>query len=82
MRPSADVAWTNEEAQVLHRQRLVETECCNGALAILLIGLRIDEDVDRVADGIDADEHQQRHDKQDDDALEASPDDENQHVRK
>src|SRR6185369_11993615 len=62
-------------------QRLVEAKRRDGALAIFLVRLRVDQDVDRVADGIDADEHQQRHDQQDDDALEATPYDKNQHVR-
>ncbi len=43
-----------QENEILLPQRLVEPERGNGAPDIFLICLRIDQDVDRVADGEDA----------------------------
>ena len=90
MRPSADVACTNErprspvqraleEHEVLLPQRLVEAERRDRALAVDLVGLRVDQDVDRVADRVDADEHEQRHHEEHDDALHAAADDVDEH---
>ena len=90
MSPSADVLCTNErprspcatpceEAPVLRPQRLVEAERRDRALAVDLVGLRADQDVDRVADRVDADEDQQRHHEQHDDALQTAADDEDEH---
>jgi hypothetical protein len=87
---SAGVLCTNErpeiaahrpaqEAQVLLGQRLVEAECGNRLLAVDLIRLRVDQDVDRVADRVHADEDEQRHREEHDDALQAAADDEDEH---
>ncbi len=69
-----------EEEEVLQPERLVEAERRRRACHLGLIGLRVDQDVDRVADGEDADEDEERHDEQHDDALHQAADDENGHV--
>ncbi len=71
-----------QEDPVLFPEGLVEPERRDGALDVLLVGLRIDQDIDRVADGEDAQENQKRHDKEHDYALHQAPNNENQHVRK
>ena len=58
-----------EEIPVLHRQRLVEPERRGRARDLGLVGLRVDEDVDRVADRVDAREDERRHDEQHERAL-------------
>ena len=68
-----------QEREVLRAQRLVEAERRDRLLALDLVGLRVDQDVDRVADRVDADEHEQRHDEQHDHALHAAADDEDEH---
>ncbi|MNN44527.1 hypothetical protein D3C81_1588210 [compost metagenome] len=70
-----------QEHPVLLPQRLVQAQRRNGALDVLLVGLRVDQDVDGIADGKDAEENQQRHDEEHHYALHQAPDDENQHIR-
>ena len=49
------------EGQVLAPQRLVEPEPRDGGQPFLLVHVLADQDVDRVADGMQADEDDQRH---------------------
>src|SRR5690606_10386042 len=53
-----------DKGDVLPPQGLIETQCAHGGFDVALVGLRADEDLDRVADGVDADEQQQRHDEE------------------
>ena len=55
---------TKREAAVLRPNRFIEPQRHNRTLALRLIGLTADEDVNRVADQIYADEHQHAHDEQ------------------
>ena len=50
-----------------------------GRFALDLVGLRADQDVDRIADGIDADEHDERHHRDDEQALSEAADQIDQH---
>jgi hypothetical protein len=61
-----EIAEIDEE---LLPQRPVEAEPLHGGVDLALRGLGIDQDVDRVADGIDADEDQDRHHDDGDQAL-------------
>ena len=69
-----------EEGPVLPPQRLVETQRGRRARDLGLVGLRIDQDVDRVADRVDAGEHQRRHHEQHQHALEEPAQEEGQHA--
>ena len=53
----------------------------DGARALDLVGIGAHEDVDRVADEIDADEDEQRHREQHRDRLQQAPDDVGRHER-
>ena len=77
--PEIAVKRAAQERDVLLPQRLVEPERRDRVLALDLVGLRVDQDVDRVADRVDADEHEQRHHEQHDDALQAAADDVDEH---
>src|SRR3546814_14566388 len=58
-----------DEDEELLPQRLVEAEAGDRRCPLVLVGLWIDQDVDRVADGVDADEHQHCHYGNDEEAL-------------
>jgi hypothetical protein len=58
-----------DEHKELQPQRLVEAEPRDRLRPFDFVGLRADQDVDRVADRIDADEHQRRHRRDDEQAL-------------
>jgi hypothetical protein len=58
-----------QEDEILLGERPIEAERRGGARDLALVGLRVDEDVDRVADGVDARENQQRHDREHGEAL-------------
>jgi hypothetical protein len=75
------VRCPGQKGDILDPQGLVQAQRGDRALALELVGLRIDEDVDRVADRIDADEHQQRHHDQDQHGLQAAADDVDEHDR-
>jgi hypothetical protein len=53
-----------QEHPVLLEDRPVESERRRGARAFDLVGDRIDQDVDRVADHVQPEEHEQRRDEQ------------------
>ncbi len=90
MSESAAVPCTNEraevaphragnEAPVLRPERLVETQRGDRPLAVDLVRLRADQDVDRIADRVDADENEHGHREQHNDALKTAANDENEH---
>ena len=58
----------HEQAE-LHPQWPVEAEPLDRLLALDLVRLGIDQDVDRIAERVDADEHQRRHHGDDQQAL-------------
>ena len=58
----------HEQAE-LHPQWPVEAEPLDRLLAFDLVGLGVDQDVDRIAERVDADEHQRRHHGDDQQAL-------------
>ncbi len=58
----------HEQAE-LHPQRPIEAEPLDRLLALDLVRLGVDQDVDRVAECVDADEHQGRHHGDDQQAL-------------
>ena len=64
---------------VLHPHRLVESECSGEACNFGLVGLRIDQNIDRIADRKYADEYQCGHEQQSDYALQHPAYDENEH---
>ena len=78
---AAEVAGEDvaEEADVLLIERPVEAVGPDRGGADFLGGVRRDEDVDRVADGVDADEHQRGHHQHDEEGLENALDDEAEH---
>ncbi len=61
-------------------ERLIEAERGDHPCALDLIGVGADQDIDRIADCVNAEEHQQRHDQQDADALEKTTNNEYQHA--
>ena len=67
------------EQRKLHPQRTVEAEPLDGLLALELISLGADQDVDRIAKRIDADEHQGGHYGHDEEPLPEPPDQEREH---
>ena len=71
-----------KEMPVLHVDRFIETEMTNHTINLGLIGFRIDQHVHRITNHIDPDKHQQRHQKNNNDALQQTADDENRHVRR
>src|SRR5579862_8423788 len=68
-----------QELPILRPHRLVESERHGRARDFGLVGLRIDQDVDRIADREHADEYQHRHDEQCDYTLQDPADDEYEH---
>jgi hypothetical protein len=60
------------EVPVLLDQRPVEPQPCDDRRFLVLGCRRIDQDIDRVADHVDADEHDDRHDRHHLEALEKS----------
>jgi hypothetical protein len=73
------VRGIGEEHVVLLPQGPVEPHAADGGLHFRDVGFRIDQDVHRVADGIDPDEHDQRHDEEHHDALHQPSDGKDQH---
>ena len=62
-----------EEDQVLLPERQVEAERLDRALALDLVGIGADQDLHRVADGVDADEDDDRHRQHDAGGLDQPP---------
>ena len=60
-RPRSPRSALPRKTQVLLPQRQVEAERGDGPRPLDLVGLGADQDLDRVADGVDAQEDQQRH---------------------
>ena len=58
-----------QEGEVLLPQRLVETQLGNDAGAVDLVYVLADQNVDRVADGVQADEDDHRHHQHDQQRL-------------
>jgi len=58
---------------------LIEPERGGGARDFGLVGLRVDQDVDRIADREHAGEDQRRHDQQGERALQQTAEDEDEH---
>ena len=69
----------DEEVPVLLVNRAVEPERPDRRLDIRLIGVGADQRVDRVSDCVDAEEHDERHHQDDDNALHCAANDENGH---
>ena len=63
-----------DEQQVLLPQRLIEPERRDDARAFGLVRLGRDQDIDRIADHVHADEHDHRHRKHDEQRLDQPPD--------
>ena len=74
--PRSDAA---DEVQVLLPQRPVEPERLDRALDLRLIGLRVDQQVDRIADDVHAGEHDHRHQHDHQRALHQPAEDECEH---
>ena len=53
-----------QEGEILLEQRLVQAERRHGARLLGLVGLRIDQEFDRIADRINAQEYDHRHHQQ------------------
>jgi hypothetical protein len=70
-----------DEQPELHPHRLVEAEPLDRPLALDLIGVGADQDVDRIAERVDADEHQRRHHDDHEQALAETAEQECQHRR-
>ena len=68
-----------DEQPELHPQRLVEAEPLDRPLALDLVGVGADQDVDRIAERVDADEHQRRHHDDHEQALAETAEQECQH---
>ena len=68
-----------DEKQELHPQRLVETKPHDGLRPLGLVGIRREQDIDRVADQKYAKKNQHCHHKDDKKALTDAPDQEGQH---
>ena len=68
-----------DEVRVLLPDRPVEAERADGGLDVLLVGLRVDQQIDRIADDVDAEEHDHRHDDDDERALHQPAQDEGGH---
>ncbi len=60
---AAEVAVQRAEQKftVLRPKRLIEPQRDDRVLALILVGLRVDENVDRIPDRVHADKHQHRH---------------------
>ena len=69
-----------DEQPELHPERLVEAEPPDRALALDLVGVGADQDVDRIADRVDADEHQHRHHGDHQQALPEAAEQKGEHV--
>ena len=78
-RPRSPVSADFTNRPELHPQRLVEAEPFDRLLALDLVGLGADQDVDRIAERVDADEHQRRHHGDDQQALPEPPEQEGEH---
>ena len=63
-----------EKISVLAPQRLIQAHAGDDAGALGLVGLGRDQDVDRIADDVHADEHDDRHRQDDETGLEQSAD--------
>jgi hypothetical protein len=60
--------------------RQVQPQRLDGIAKALLVAVRIDQDIDRIADDVDAEEHEHRHREHDDAALQDAADDEDRHA--
>ncbi len=68
-----------EEAQILLPQRQIEAVLLDRERADALVGVGRDQHVDRIADGVDADEYQHRDRQHHDEGLQQPLDDESEH---
>jgi hypothetical protein len=68
-----------QEGEVLLVQRPVQPQSDGGAQLLGLVGLGVDQQFDRVADGVDTQEHQHRHRHQDEAGLRQTPQNLSQH---
>ena len=78
--PRSPVQHVVHEDEVLLDQRTIEAVALDQRLAQGLIGGRIDHHVDRVADGIDAQEHDDRHGDHDHERLQNALDKKTDHA--
>ena len=62
--------------EILFPDRPVESETSDRAFDVRLIHIRRNQHIDRIADDIDAEKHDHRHEKDDDRGLHQTPDDE------
>ncbi len=69
-----------QEVEILFVDRLIEAQRPDGAFDFSLICLGVDQHIHRIADHVDAEEDDQRHDEDDDDRLHQAPDDEYGHA--
>ncbi len=70
-----------QEFSVLRPEWLVEAQCRDRVFALDLVGERIDQDIDRIADRVDADEDEYRHHEHHQQGLQAAAYDVDEHGR-
>jgi hypothetical protein len=68
----------DEDAELLD-ERPVEAEALGDRGPLLLVRVRVRQDVDGIADGVDGEEHQRRHHGDDEEGLAEAPDQVDEH---